>query len=333
MRQPAPSAFSPAVPSPPSRAEVEVEYPSSDGKRMSENDFQRAVIVYGLSALGLRYRARSDVYVSGDLLVYYEEGNPRARVAPDVFVVFGVEDRMRMNYKVWEEGKGPDFVLEVASPGTWREHVGPNRGVYAELGVKDYCLYDPTGKHLKPALWGYRLAGGGYERQPLVESPDGTRSLYSETLGLDLWAKGGKMRFRDPNTGLDLLSYEEEHAARQAAVVRAEREAALRRDAEVQAEREAAARRAGQDAAARRDAEIRTEREAAARQQDAAARRDAEIRTEREAAARQQDAAARRDAEIRTEREAAARQQDAAARRAAEARIAELEALLDAKRG
>ena len=232
MRQPALSAFSPAVPSPPSRAEVEVEYPSSDGKRMSENDFQFAAIAYGIGALRVRYAAHSDVYVSGDLLVYFEEGNPQARVAPDVFVVFGVEDRERMNYKVWEEGKGPDFVLEVASPGTWREHVGPKRGVYAELGVKEYFLYDPIGEHLKPTLQGYRLAGGGYERQPSVESLDGTRSLYSETLGLDLWAKGGKMRFRDPNTGPDLLSYEEEHAARQAAVVRAEREAAARRAAE-----------------------------------------------------------------------------------------------------
>ena len=155
--------------------------------------------------------------------------------------------------------------------------------------MKEYCLYDPTGKHLKPALRGYRLVGGEYERQPSVKSLDGRRSLYSETLGLDLWAKGGKMRFRDPETGLDLLSYHEEHD-------RAEREAAACRNAEV---------RAGQEAAARRNAETRAEREAAAR----------------------------RNAEVRAEREAAARKEEAAARQAAEARIAELEALLEAKRG
>ena len=232
MRQPAPSTFPSAVPSPPSRVAAEVEYPSSDGKPLAENDAQLAAILYGIGALRVHYAGRNDVYVSGDLLIYYEEGNPRVSVAPDVFVVFGVEDRMRMNYKVWEEGKGPDFVLEVASPNTWQEDVGPKRGVYAELGVKEYWIYDPTGEHVKPALWGYRLAGGGYERQPLAESVDGTQSLYSETLGLDLWAKDGKMRFRDPQTGLDLLSHDEEHAARQAAVVRAEREAAARRAAE-----------------------------------------------------------------------------------------------------
>ena len=58
-------------------------------------------------------------------------------MAPDVIVVFGVEDRERMTYRVWEEGKGPDFVLEVASRSTWREDVGAKRAVYARMGVKD----------------------------------------------------------------------------------------------------------------------------------------------------------------------------------------------------
>ena len=225
MHRPAPSAFSPAVPSTLSRAAAEVEYPSSDGKPLAENDAQLAAILYAISVLRTYFAGRSDVYVSGDLLIYYEEGNPRVSVAPDVFVVFGVEDRMRMNYKVWEEGKGPDFVLEVASPSTWREDVGRKRGVYARLGVKEYWLYDPLGAHLKPALQGYRLVDGEYERQPLVKSVDGKMGLRSGTLGLELWAKGGRMRFRDPGTGLDLLSHDEEHD-------RADREAVLRQAAE-----------------------------------------------------------------------------------------------------
>ena len=237
--QPAPSAFSPAVPSALSRTPVEVEYPSSDGKPLAENDAQHTTILYGIGALKVHYAGHSDVYVSGDLLVYYEEGNPRVSVAPDVFVVFGVEDRMRMNYKVWEEGKGPDFVLEVASPSTWREDVGRKRGVYAGLGVREYWLYDPLGEHLKPELQGNRLVDGEYEHQAAVESVDGTLTLYSETLGLELWAKGGKMRFRDPETGLDLLSHDEEHD-------RAEREVIARRSAEVRAEREAVLRQAAE---------------------------------------------------------------------------------------
>ena len=233
MRRPALSAFSPAAPSARTRAAVEVEYPSSDGKPLAENDAQHTAIVYGITVLRTHFAGRDDVYVSCDLLIYYEEGNPRVSVAPDVFVVFGVEDRMRMNYKVWEEGKGPDFVLEVASPSTWREDVGRKRDVYARLGVKEYWLYDPMGEHLKPVLQGNRLAGAEYERQAAVESVDGTLTLYSETLGLELWAKGGKMRFRDPETGRDLLSHREEHAARRAAAARAE--AAEARVAELEA--------------------------------------------------------------------------------------------------
>ena len=246
MRQPALSAFSTAAPSALSRAAVEVEYPSSDGKPLAENDAQLAAILYGVGALRVRYAGRGDVYVSGDLLIYYEEGNPRVSVAPDVFVVFGVEDRMRMSYKVWEEGKGPDFVLEVASPGTWREDVGRKRGVYAGLGVKEYWLYDPLGEHLEPALQGNRLVGGEYERQPLLGSRDGRLGLRSGTLGLELWAEGRRMRFRDPETGVDLLSHDEEHLAHRAAAARAEREAVARQATAARAEAEAAARRAAE---------------------------------------------------------------------------------------
>ena len=226
-----------------------IDYPESDGKRLAENDPQLHAIHYAFGALGLYYRERADVYVSADLLIYYEEGNPRVSVAPDVFVVFGIEDRMRRNYKVWEEGKGPDFVLETASPSTWREDVGPKRKTYAQLGVREYFLFDPTGEHYTPRLQGFRLVDGAYERLTAVESIDRTLILPSEVLGLELRAKaGGEMRFHDPATGEDLLSQDEEHAARM-------EEAAARRAAELRAEREAAAR--AEEAAARRAAEAR----------------------------------------------------------------------------
>ena len=229
---------------------------------MAENDAQFTAILYGVDALREYYRDRKDVYVSGDLLMYYEEGNPQVSVAPDVFVVFGVEDRVRRHYLVWEEGKGPDFVLEVASKSTWREDLGPKRKVYARLGVKEYWLYDPTGEYLTPVLQGIRLAGSAYVRQLAVTSSDGALMLHSETLGLELRAKDGEMRFRDPATGRILLSYQEEAAARREAESRAERESIARREAESRAERESIARReaeshAEQESIARRAVEAR----------------------------------------------------------------------------
>ena len=162
-----PSTDSPAVPT------AAVDYPSSDGKPLAENDAQLHAILYAVGALRVRYGDRPDVYVSGDLLVYYEEGNRNVSVAPDAFVVFGVEDRLRMSYKVWEEGKGPDFVLEVASPNTWREDVERKPGIYAGLGVSEYFSVRPDGRAslatvagLPSGGWWVRAVGGGGVHRP-----------------------------------------------------------------------------------------------------------------------------------------------------------------------
>ena len=231
-------------------AAVPIHYPSSDGKPMAENDAQRSAIMYGIGALARHFRDRRDVYVSGDLLIYYEEGNPRVSVAPDVFVVFGVEKRERMNYKLWEEGRAPAFVLEVASPSTWREDLGRKRSVYARLGVLEYWQYDPLGEHLPARLQGDRLTPSGYVRQPAATALDGTLTLRSETLGLELRAAPGReMRFRDPATGAELRSHGEEAEDRARAEARA---AAAAEDCAT----EAAARLAAETRAATAEARV-----------------------------------------------------------------------------
>ena len=226
-----------------------IDYPDSDGRPMAENDWQLAVILYAVGALKARFAGRPDVYVSGDLLIYHEEGNPRASVVPDVFVVFGAQSRLRRVYKLWEEPKAPDFVLEVASPSTWHDDEGPKRELYERLGVREYFQHDPMGEHLPSRLQGRRLVRGAYEPLPAVPSLDGTLLLYSETLGLELLAdRSGELRFRDPGTGELLLGHEEAEAARQ-------REAAARQLAESRAETAEAARL--RELAARRTAEAR----------------------------------------------------------------------------
>ena len=231
----------------PAPAAAPIHYPSSDGKPMAENDAQRSAIMYGIGALSRHFKDRRDVYVSGDLLIYFVEGDPRVSIAPDVFVVFGVEDRWRPNYKLWEEGQAPAFVLEVASPSTWREDLGPKRLVYARLGVREYWQYDPTGEFLPARLQGERLTRSGYVRQPVETAPDGTLTLRSETLGLELRAAPGReMRFGDPETGSDLRSHDEEAEGRLAAETRAADAEARAADAEARvAELEALLRNRG----------------------------------------------------------------------------------------
>ena len=183
-------------------------YPSSDGLPLAENDWQLWAILDALGVLKIRYRDRPDVYVSGDLLIYYEEGNPRKSAAPDVFVVFGAANHKRNVYKLWEEPKAPDFVLEVASKNTWREDLGRKRGLYAELGVREYWLFDPKDEYFDPPLQGLVLRERAYRALPaLVEN--GARTIRSEVLSLDLRAESGKLRFRDPATGQYLKSHAE----------------------------------------------------------------------------------------------------------------------------
>ena len=199
-----------------------VQYPETDGKPMAESDFQRKPLTYAVEALDLFFRERSDVYVSGNLFVYYEKGNPDAVVAPDVFVVIGVPKRDRPSYSIWQEGKGPDLVIEITSRATRWEDQGTKRALYAHLQVREYFQYDPTGDYLKPALQGYRLGrGGDYAPIPSRADAAAALTLPSQVLGLELRLRDGRLRFYDPTSGQELRDYQEAELARQAAEKRA----------------------------------------------------------------------------------------------------------------
>lgn len=206
----------------------EVEYPDEDGQPMAEGDAQRDSLLSAVSTLGHYFQPRPDVYVSGNLFIYYEQGNPEAVVAPDVFVIFGVSNRRRRSYKVWEEkNRVPNFVLEITSKTTRSKDQGAKKGIYAFLGVEEYFQYDPTGDYLQPQLQGHRLAAGNY--YPISSTVSDEVSLRSEVLGLDLRLEAGTLRFYNPVRGDKLLTYEESEQARQAAEARiAELEAQLR---------------------------------------------------------------------------------------------------------
>ncbi|MEO1299041.1 MAG: Uma2 family endonuclease [Cyanobacteria bacterium J06636_16] len=214
-----------------------IHYPESDGQPMTESDPTRDYLLYCVEALELFFRSRQQVYVSGNLFIYYEEGNPKAVVSPDVFVVFGVSKRKRRTYKVWEEDdKVPAFVVEITSRTTQRQDENTKPQLYASLGVQEYFQYDPTGDYLKPQLKGSTLVDGQYQPLPLLELPDGTYLIRSAVLGLDLCLPapderslsvvGGKLprslRFYDPQTGEKLPSYVESVEARNQERERAE---------------------------------------------------------------------------------------------------------------
>ncbi len=173
-----------------------ITYPETDGRPMAETDWHYKSVTNTGFSLEWHFRDREDVYVSGNLFVYYEEGNPRKCVAPDVFVVFGVPKRSRRVYLVWEEGKGLDVVFEFTSKKTRREDFGRKDIYRGILGVQELFIFDPLREYLMPPLVGYFRRGEKWVREEAGEG-----KLVSEVLGLEVVADGERLRLYDPKTG------------------------------------------------------------------------------------------------------------------------------------
>ncbi len=254
MPTPLPAAAARAAPNVRPAVAEDVFYPCSDGRPMADNMWQADAIM--IAAGDLR-AAHPRALVAADILVYPEEGNNKNSIAPDVLVALGLGTHKRSSYFVWKEGKPPDWVLEVASPGTQAKDRNLKRCRYAEMGVREYWLFDAKGDVYPqgtPRLQGFALVDGEYRA---LESRlvDGERVIRSEVLGLDVRVDGELLRLRDAATGADIRHRREveaderrAQAAAERAEARADREAAARLAAEARvAELEAALRRSGAD--------------------------------------------------------------------------------------
>jgi Uma2 family endonuclease len=194
-------------------APTQIHCPESDGKPMGETDVHIDALIYLREALRDYLRDDRQMYVAGNLLLYYEEGNPAACVAPDVFVVQGVAKGERRTYRLWDEGQPPAVVFEITSRGSWLEDLGTKRAIYAMLGVQEYFLYDPLEEYLRPPLQGYWLHEGEYQR--LLPGAEG--GFVIQALGLELRVVNGRLRVFNPATGERLLTPAEALAARRTA--------------------------------------------------------------------------------------------------------------------
>ena len=161
----------------------ELRLPDCEAEPMSSSTRQLFVIVESVGTLRQHWRGRQDVFVGGDLFVYWHRKRPP--VSPDVLVAFGVASRHHSSYVVWEEGKPPDFVLEVVSPSSGERDEKEKPEIYAEMGVPEYFWYDPKGK-LEPALAGFALCDGEYAPLPEETVAEGVVGIRSRVLGLCL---------------------------------------------------------------------------------------------------------------------------------------------------
>jgi Uma2 family endonuclease len=189
-----------------------VYYPPADGVPMAETSLHIAAIIMLVQALEHFFRERPDVFIASDLFWYWEQGNPNARLAPDVMIIPGVGRQHRRSFRSWREGGAvPAAVVEMASKNTWREDLHDKYTEYQRRGVREYFLYDPEGRYLRPRLQPFRLEGGVYRRLPTAR--DG--SVRSE-LGFRLRGEGEMLRLIDGRTRTPILTYGENFAQTQA---------------------------------------------------------------------------------------------------------------------
>ena len=178
----------------------------------------------------------------------------RAR-RPDLLVAFGVDPDAydaSNGYIVSEQGKPPDFVLEVASESTGDVDVGEKREYYAELGIGEYWRFDhtPDGRWHGARLAGDRLVHGEYVPVEITELPDGSLQGHSPALGLHLRWERGELAFHDPATDAHIATFESERD-------RADAELAARVAEQTRADTELAARVAAESRADNAEARVR----------------------------------------------------------------------------
>lgn len=214
--------------------EQKVGYPSSDGKPMAETGIHVMAILWLHAALMKFFRDRPDVLIASDMFWYFEEGNPKARIAPDVMVVPGVGNHFRRSFFSWEEKESPALVFEMASQGTWRGDLGKKKARYRKLGVREYVIFDPESLYLPTSVMGFDLVGNRYV--PKKNHSDGTLGSH---LGFRMRHEGYMLRLIDAVTGEPLLTDPEE-AAKAEAKAKAEKAKAEAENARAEAEKEKA---------------------------------------------------------------------------------------------
>lgn len=187
--------------------------------------------------------------VAAEMFIYYEPGNPRIFVAPDVYVIPNVGNELRRSYFTWLEHEVPKFAMEIVSQSSVRNDLARKWDLYQSWGVQEYWQYDPEGQFMRPILQGNQLVDGQYAPIAVEVNPEnGQCRGFSPVLGLELHGRRGWFRFRDPRTGRFLPNLEETEGARVAAEQARDQEQAGRLVAEQARDQERAGRLAAEQA-------------------------------------------------------------------------------------
>ena len=163
----------------------------------------------------------------------WSHGQRDGVLIPDLMIAFDVDVMARRGYSVAEQGRAPEFVLEVASSSTGRRDEERKRVGYQDYGVRECWRFDPSGgEYHRQSLAGDALTEGAFQPLPIVETPEGHLWGRSEVLGLSICWEDGQLRWWDPVAKRYLETHNEEAEARIAAEAQSTAEQEARTAAE-----------------------------------------------------------------------------------------------------
>lgn len=165
------------------------ELPYDDGVPMESHRHKLQMDLL-TDPLWLWWADRQDFFVGGNIFVYFslEQVRNQDFRGPDVFVVLDVPRGERKSWVVWEEGKGPDVVIELLSESTAERDKTEKKQIYQNrLRVPEYFWFDPFNPK---DLAGFSLRDGVYE--PIVLNAQARLISQQLQLALVCWQGGYK---------------------------------------------------------------------------------------------------------------------------------------------
>lgn len=189
---------------PASTEEKEIVYPEQREDDMGETSIHARLVANFLGILNLFLKSSRDVFLSANMNLYYEEGNPNKWFAPDILIAFGVPNHERSSYRIWEEKIPPQVIFEVSSERTWKTDISEKLEIYGQLGVEEYYILDPEFKYLPAPLLAFKLQG-----ERLLTVPVNNDRIFSPRLGLEIVRTENSFRLFDPNKNEFLRTLDE----------------------------------------------------------------------------------------------------------------------------
>ena len=183
---------------------TEIYYPETDETIMPEGIIHYLLGVRLVSTLLAFFSENSDITVFGNLMFYFDEGNPKKVISPDIMLCLGLEQMPNRVYKLWTEKVVPSVIIEIASESTWDKDLTSKLAIYQRLGVSEYYIFDVEYKCLRKPLMAFRLTDFVYE-----EVDTENNRVFSPSLNLELVDTGETLRLFNPETNEFLMTQEE----------------------------------------------------------------------------------------------------------------------------